>query len=158
MKNGIILLLSALVVFLLLFSIGAFRHGDIMARDDYSKQRKKRISEVSRSAEWNIGIAASVANPVNKQVIHGIRIAAEIVNGEGGVLGKPIKLRLEDSRGSFPESKFLVQDFCEDFRTAMKNSSETIKKYNSLLDQYGSKQKAAAAAEEAMAKAKEMLK
>lgn len=119
MKNGIILLLSALVVFLLLFSIGAFRHGDIMARDDYSKQRKKRISEVSRSAEWNIGIAASVANPVNKQVIHGIRIAAEIVNGEGGVLGKPIKLRLEDSRGSFPESKFLVQDFCEDFRTAM---------------------------------------
>lgn len=119
MKNGIIILLSALVIFLLLFSIGAFRHSDIMVQDEYSKQQKKRIAEVSRSTEWNIGIAASVADPVSKQVIHGIRIAAEIVNAEGGVLGRGIRLRLEDSKGTFPENKFLVQDFCEDFQTAM---------------------------------------
>ena len=92
MKNGIILLLSALVIFLLLFSIGAFRHSDLMVQDEYSKQQKKRIAEVSRSTEWNIGIAASVADPVSKQVIHGIRIAAEIVNAEGGVLGRGIRI------------------------------------------------------------------
>ncbi len=119
MKNVIIALLSILVVFLLLFSIGAFRHSDIMERDEYSSLLRKRIAEVSRTPEWNIGIAASVSDPVDKQVIHGIRIAAEIVNNEGGVLGREIKLRLEDTKGSFPEHKFLVQDFCEDFRTAM---------------------------------------
>ena len=99
MKNGIILLLSALVIFLLLFSIGAFRHSDIMVQDEYSKQQKKRIAEVSRSTEWNIGIAASVADPVSKQVIHGIRIAAEI----------RISARIFRRRccsGRFPRSRF----------------------------------------------------
>lgn len=51
MKNVIIILLSILVVFLLLFSIGAFRHNDIMARDEYSNLRRKRVAEVSRAQE-----------------------------------------------------------------------------------------------------------
>ena len=140
MKNVIIILLSILVVFLLLFSIGAFRHNDIMARDEYSNLRRKRVAEVSRAQEWNIGIAASVSDPVDKQVIHGIRIATEIVNQEGGVLGREIRLLLEDSRNSFSEHKFLIQDFCEDFSTAMligAFSTQSVKSSRSLTQFHG---------------------
>lgn len=49
-----------------------------------------------------------------------------------------------------------VKSKIKDFKTATKNSADTIKKYNSLLDQYGTKQKAVVAAEEAATKAKEL--
>ena len=140
MKNVIIILLSILVVFLLLFSIGAFRHSDIMERDEYSNLLRKRVAEVSRAQEWNIGIAASVSDPIDKQVIHGIRIATEIVNREGGVLGREIRLLLEDSRNSFSEHKFLVQDFCGDFSTAMligAFSTQSVKSSRSITQFHG---------------------
>ncbi len=140
MKNVIIILLSILVVFLLLFSIGAFRHSDIMERDEYSNLLRKRVAEVSRAQEWNIGIAASVSDPIDKQVIHGIRIATEIVNREGGVLGREIRLLLEDSRNSFSEHKFLVQDFCGDFSTSMligAFSTQSVKSSRSITQFHG---------------------
>lgn len=140
MKNVIIILLSILVVFLLLFSIGAFRHSDIMERDEYSNLLRKRVAEVSRAQEWNIGIAASVSDPIDKQVIHGIRIATEIVNREGGVLGREIRLLLEDSRNSFSEHKFLVQDFCGDFSTVMligAFSTQSVKSSRSITQFHG---------------------
>ena len=127
-------------MFLLLFSIGAFRHSDIMERDEYSNLLRKRVAEVSRAQEWNIGIAASVSDPIDKQVIHGIRIATEIVNREGGVLGREIRLLLEDSRNSFSEHKFLVQDFCGDFSTAMligAFSTQSVKSSRSITQFHG---------------------
>lgn len=88
------------------------------------------------------GIVSTVA-PVFKNLSENMDLVAVSV---GALVTQFVALKVIDT----------AKRKANDFRTATKNSYETIKKYNSVLEQYGSKQKAAAAAEEATTKAKEL--
>lgn len=113
MKNGIIALLFLLVVFLLLYVLGAFNYGSITDHDYNGAFLSTREEAVSKSPVWKVGIALDLRDGMGRETVRGIQFARDYLNSRGGILGKHIELEIHGEATSPQQNKLLTQEFCE---------------------------------------------
>lgn len=115
MKNGILAILSAALLFFLLNAVGAFEFGTLTEKDDNARFSARRNAATARAPEFRVGVALNLDDAIDSEILRGVREAAERINAEGGLPGgKKIALIVRDSRGNAEESRILAQEFCED--------------------------------------------
>lgn len=56
----------------------------------------------AQDKEIKIGIIATIGWPIGKSAVQAAEIAVNKINNEGGILGKPLKLIVKDSKGQVP--------------------------------------------------------
>lgn len=119
MKNAIIGLLSLLLVFFILYALGAFRYGSGIDRNYRADFVKKRIAAVRKSPQIILKTTRVRNYNLSVEAAAGMRIAVKLLNQAGGVLGKP--LRLDETEIDFTQeaNRHAVQKFCEDFSAAV---------------------------------------
>lgn len=113
MKNGIIAILFLLVVFLLLYVMGAFNYGSMTDHDYNGAFLSARKEAVSRMPFWKIGVTTDDSNDLARETGRGIEFAQDYLNARGGIQGKPVELDIRREAPNSQETKLLTQEFCE---------------------------------------------
>lgn len=118
MKNCIIILLAAVCVYLLLNALGVFQFGSFIDRGHRSWNEQVREKSVRKSPVLKFGAAYDVADRPAVEAMEGVKLAAELLNQDGGVDGKKLEIICRDDVKTLPEYCAAVQQFCDDPATA----------------------------------------
>ena len=92
MKNGIIILLALICIFFLLNALGVFQFGSIIDRNHRTWYENMREKAVRKSPVLKLGAAYDRTDPPAAEAIQGVELAMEMLNREGGVLGRKLEL------------------------------------------------------------------
>ncbi len=110
----ITLLLATLCTFLMLYSFGLFRYGMFATPDDSLVYAKQRKTAVNQSPYF---LLAVLGNYVDQSYISetavGIGKAALMINIDGGILGKNLKVRYTDPKDGSYATRLAAQKNCE---------------------------------------------
>jgi hypothetical protein len=117
-KNGIIVTLAALAVFLLLASIGIFQFGSPSENAAFSRFERERIRAVSSAPVWHVGFINNESVADAREISEGVRFSIDKINAAGGVLGKKIEMAAFDTGGDFVANKYHVNRLGEERKTA----------------------------------------
>lgn len=118
MKMFVIIFLSLLCSFLLLYSIGIFNFGPIIRNENFNNFAKQRTHAVNKSATWNIGVVNDESSAMGKEVSEGINKTILLINKEGGVKGKKISVSIKNTNNDYMKNKQYTQFFCNRMDTA----------------------------------------
>lgn len=118
MKNCIIILLAAVCVYLLLNALGVFQFGSFIDRGHRSWNEQVREKSVRKSPVLKFGAAYDVADRPAVEAMEGVKLAAELLNQDGGADGKKLEIICRDDVKTLPEYCAAVQQFCDDPATA----------------------------------------
>jgi ABC-type branched-subunit amino acid transport system substrate-binding protein len=117
-KDAVLVLVSALCLFLLLHALRVFSFSAGGGSESYAAHARKRIDTIGRSAVWNI-FATPPDSAIGLDTLGGIQYAVTIINEKGGVLGKSLVLHTNTSVYDFEENKFTVQEICDNEDAAL---------------------------------------
>ena len=114
MKNGIIILLALICIFFLLNALGVFQFGSIIDRNHRTWYENMREKAVRKSPALKLGTAYDRTDQPAAEAIQGVELAMEMLNREGGVLGRKLELVKRDGVTTLPQYSAAVQEFCDD--------------------------------------------
>ncbi len=114
MKNGIIMLLALICIFFLLNALGVFQFGSIIDRNHRTWYENMREKAVRKSPALKLGTAYDRTDQPAAEAIQGVELAMEMLNREGGVLGRKLELVKRDGVTTLPQYSAAVQEFCDD--------------------------------------------
>jgi ABC-type branched-subunit amino acid transport system substrate-binding protein len=117
-KNGIIITLCSLTIFLLLVSIGVFQFGSFSENATFARFERERIRAVNSTPVWRVGFVNNETVGDGREITEGVRFSIERINAEGGILGKKVELMAFDTEGNFLANKYQVSRMSEDRSTA----------------------------------------
>lgn len=112
MKNAIIAVLSILLIFFVLQSLGAFQYGPAIDRNYRDHFVRERVDAVTDAPEWVAAVTHIKDYALSEDALLGMRCAVEMINAEGGVLGKPFRLEVGATGLSLEDHRRAVQSFC----------------------------------------------
>lgn len=118
MKNSIITLLAVALLFFLAHALGVFDFGSFIDREYRNQYAEKRTQAVHAAPAWKLAIAYDEHDRPTKESVQGAVLAAELINKNGGVLGRPIELIIRNQATTLPQYNAAVQSFCNDFSVA----------------------------------------
>lgn len=118
-KNGIILTLALLAIFLLLISIGIFQFGSPSDNAAFARFERERIRAVNSSSVWHVGFINNESVGDGREISEGVRFSLDRINAAGGILGRQVELAAFDTKGDFMANKFQVTRLSEDRATAL---------------------------------------
>jgi len=81
--------------------------------DDLNPAVKRQKIDGSRRKQLVIGITWSWT-PVKDRFREGVELAAEQINRDGGVLGRPLRLVFQDDKGVVASARIVAQSFADD--------------------------------------------
>lgn len=119
MKNAIIALLSLALVFFIVRSLGGFDYGSGVDSNHRTHFVEKRVKAVEKSPAWVFAAGYDAADPLASGCAEGMKFAVDMLNGRGGVLGRPVRLVTEGSVGDRVSQRLAVQKACDDMATAV---------------------------------------
>lgn len=118
MKNAIIAALSLALVFFVLQSLGVFEAGSLVDRNYRSHFLKERTKAVNKAKQWHFAVLADDLIPQSTEAVEGLLFATEVMNSQGGLLGKKIVLDVRTTGSGLEEQRRTIQTFCDNFATA----------------------------------------
>ena len=118
MKNTLLLLLSICCVFLLLLSLGTFEGFAPLGESTQQRAQGQRIKAVNKAATFQLAIVIDEHKAHTMQTMHGVELALDMVNEQGGVGGK--KLELITLQGAYNQQLYCerVQQVCDQYDVA----------------------------------------
>lgn len=118
MKNTIITLLATALLIFLLHALGIFDFGSFIDKEYRNQYADKRAQAVNAAPTWKLAIAYDEQDRPIKDSVRGAVLAAELINKQGGVLGRPIELIIQNNTSTLPQYNAAVQSFCKDLSVA----------------------------------------
>ncbi len=113
MKNAIIVALSAALIFFVLQSLEVFEAGSLVDRNHRSHFLHERTKAVARHSEWLFGVMHDELTPQSGEALAGMRFAAAIVNAQGGLCGRPVRLDVHTVSPGLEAMRRTMQHFCD---------------------------------------------
>lgn len=118
MKNTIIALLVSALLFFLVHALGLFEFGSIFDHEYRNWYAQKRAETVNAAPAWRLAVVYDEQDLPTREFVKGAQLAADLINKEGGVLGRPLELIVRGNTASLPRYNAAVQTFCSDFSVA----------------------------------------
>lgn len=118
MKNTIITLLTAALLFFLLHALGVFQFGSIFDHEYRHWYVEQRAEAVNNAPAWKIAVPQYKNDKPALESEKGSILAVKLINQKGGLCGKPLELVRCEAVTSAPEYNHAVQTFCNDFSIA----------------------------------------
>lgn len=118
MKNTIITLLAAALLFFLVHALGVFDFGSLIDQEYRNQYAQKRTQAVNAAPTWKLAIVHDEHDLPTLEFVKGAALAVEFINKSGGVLGRPLELLVEGKAATAPQYNAAVQSFCNDFSVA----------------------------------------
>ncbi len=116
--NTVLLLLSFCCVFLLLLSLGTFDGFAPLGESTQQRAQAQRMKAVTKAQTLKLAIVIDEDKAHTTQILHGVELAVELVNEQGGALGK--KLELVTLQGAANQQLYCerVQQVCDQYEVA----------------------------------------